>query len=308
MSRFRKVDVRIWNDEKFRSLSLNGKLVFLFVMTHPGMTPLGAMRATVPGLAAELDMDTEAFREAFREALAKELVSHDERASFVALPNFVKYNRPESPNVAKAWAQSIDLIPECSARARHFAGVKAFVEGMDEAFLKALPEALLKPCPKAMPNQEQEPEPEPEQEHLKNKASRVSGSQEKKRTRKSGPLAGITETEMRDVGALVKRHRCIANLLPALGFTNTPASELTFVGMALSALEFVAKAGKGDPVAVFVSNINAGRHYVGEGHDEAARRMLNEHRRHSNGKPAEFVTAAAGRLAAESPLDPEDLE
>jgi hypothetical protein len=149
-----------------------------------------------------------------------------------------------------------------------------------------------------------EPEPEPEQHRTR---TAHGSDSRKKRNRKSGPLAGITESEMRDAGALLKRHRYIANVAPQFGFTRTFASELTFVGMAISALDFVAKQGTGDPVAVFVGNITAGRLFVGE-HDEAARRMLNDHRKASNGKPAEFVTAGADRLKSEPPPDPEDFE
>jgi hypothetical protein len=64
--KYRKIDPRIWNDAKFRELSDKGKLVFLFVLTHPCMTALGAMRGTMAGLAAELGWPAEAFQEAFR--------------------------------------------------------------------------------------------------------------------------------------------------------------------------------------------------------------------------------------------------
>ena len=60
------MDPRIWNDAKFRDLSDNAKLVFFMLLTHPNMTALGAMRATVAGLAEEMGWEPEAFREAFR--------------------------------------------------------------------------------------------------------------------------------------------------------------------------------------------------------------------------------------------------
>ena len=164
MARFRKVDARMWNDAKVRELSERGKLVFLFAMTHPNLTMLGAMRATIPGLAAELPMDEEAFREAFRESLSKGMVKHDERASFLWLPNFLKYNKPESPNVVKAWPETFDLLPECTMKAQLFQHVKDFVRALSKGFQEAFKEAFAEDFAKIMPNQEQEQEQELEQE------------------------------------------------------------------------------------------------------------------------------------------------
>src|SRR5512138_210334 len=158
MGRYRKVDTRIWNDEKFRSMSDNGKLVFFFLMTHPNMTALGAMRASIPGLAAEIGHPEKGFREAFREALSKGMAKHDPEASFLWLPNFLKYNRPESPNVVKAWSEALDLLPECNMKTQLIQHVKAFAEGLPEGFAKALPEGFAKSMPKSMPYQEQEQE------------------------------------------------------------------------------------------------------------------------------------------------------
>lgn len=159
MARYRKIETRIWNDEKFRELSDDGKLSFFFLLTHPNMTALGAMRATISGLAEELGWDAERFRKAFAEAFAKGMAEHDQKACLIALPNFIKYNLPESPNVVKAWTSSLDLLPECSLKNRVIVRSKAFAEGLSEAFAKALPEAFAK----GMPYQEPEPEQEQEQ-------------------------------------------------------------------------------------------------------------------------------------------------
>jgi hypothetical protein len=157
MARYRKVDSRIWNDAKFRSLTDNGKLAFLMLLTHPGMTALGGMRSTIPGLAEELGWTTEAFREAFREALRKGMAEHDEKACLIVLPNFLRYNRPESPNVVKAWVESLDLLPECALKGQLIKRVKGFTEGMSEAFGKALPEAFAKAMPYQEPEQDSTP-------------------------------------------------------------------------------------------------------------------------------------------------------
>ena len=58
------------------------------------------MRATLSGLAEELVCGAEAFREAFREGIEdiinKGMADFEPKASLIALPNFLKYNRPES--------------------------------------------------------------------------------------------------------------------------------------------------------------------------------------------------------------------
>src|SRR5688500_3868346 len=147
MARYRKVDSRIWNDKKFCELTDAGKLAFLFVLTHPHMTALGAMRATLPGLAEEMHWTDEAFAEALQEAFLKGMAKHDQKASFLWLPNFLKYNRPESPNVVKAWGDAFDLLPECSLKTELSHHVKAFLKGLSEGFQEALPEALSKGMP-----------------------------------------------------------------------------------------------------------------------------------------------------------------
>lgn len=158
MARYRKIDPRIWNDRKFRALSDSAKLVFLMLLTHPHMTALGAMRASMGGLADELGWTSEAFREAFREVSQQGIAKHDPEACCVWLPNFLTYNAPESPNVVRAWVGALDLIPECDMKNKAIQAAKVFAEGLSEAFREALPEAFAK----AMPNPEQEQEQEQE--------------------------------------------------------------------------------------------------------------------------------------------------
>jgi len=162
MARFRKIDSRLWNDSKFRALSDDAKLIFLFLLTHPYMTALGAMRGTAAGLAAEMGWSHERFAEGFREVCAKAMAEGDSNACLIALPNFIRYNRPESPNVVKAWAASFDLLPECELKTVVIKRAKAFTEDMSEEFTKAFPKGLPEAFAKTMPNQEQEKEPEKE--------------------------------------------------------------------------------------------------------------------------------------------------
>lgn len=160
--KYRKIDPKIWNDAKFNELSDKGKLLFFFFLTHPHMTPLGAMRGTIPGFAAELGWNQEAFQEAFQEASSKGMVKHDPKAHFMVVPKFVKYNGPESANVVKAWGKCVDDIPECPGKYELLMDVKVFLKAFHEGYVKAFDKAL----GKAMLNQEQEQEQEQEKEGI----------------------------------------------------------------------------------------------------------------------------------------------
>lgn len=180
MAKYRKIDPRIWNDAKFGALSDSGKLAFLFLLTHPHMTSLGAMRASLPGLAAELGWESKAFEEAFQEVCVKGMAKHDKKASMVWLPKFIRYNHPESPNVLKAWAAALDLLPECRMKNEVIHSVKELAKGLSKGFSKGLPEEFAK----AMPNQEQEQEQEQE---VKNTSSPSGDGAEEPPPRKPKP-------------------------------------------------------------------------------------------------------------------------
>src|SRR5262245_49773367 len=128
MARFRKIDTRIWNDAKFRELADQEKLLFLFLLTHPHMTSLGAMRASIAGLADEIRNQPETVSKGFGILFRKGFLEYDEKACFVALPNFLKYNSPENPNVVKSWDGVLDLLPECELKVTLIVRVRRFLE------------------------------------------------------------------------------------------------------------------------------------------------------------------------------------
>lgn len=192
MSRYRKVEVKTWSSEDFRALSPmppSGQGLWFFLMTGPLTGPVpGLFRAGRAGMAEELGWAQEAFDEAFGEVLGKGMVKADLTARVVWLPQAIKYNRPESPNVVRSWRADLDMLPECALKAEALVALRAFLEEMGDGFVAAFDEirngkpgrseptqkasgkALSKPSGKASPNQEQEQEQEQE------KAKRVSSS------------------------------------------------------------------------------------------------------------------------------------
>jgi uncharacterized phage protein (TIGR02220 family) len=139
---YRRVDPRFWNDAKVRRLTDDGRYAFLFLLTHPNMTALGAMRATSAGLAAELGWPARRFAAALTESVRQGMVTVNEAAAFVALPNFLRYNEPNGPNAVKAWRRALELIPECPERQTLLASCQAYLDGKSDAFRHAIGDAI----------------------------------------------------------------------------------------------------------------------------------------------------------------------
>lgn len=182
MARYRKIDVRIWNDRKFRALSDNGKLAFILLLTHPDTTQIGTIRTRVSNLADELGWSNDAMSHAIREAKSKGMIDADEKAGLMVINNFLKYNAPSSPNAFKSWCELIDLMPECDLLDRHVAGLKAFVDGLSLGMKKAIPNDLLDAIRDAI-------------QHANEQPSRIQ-EQEQEQEKKVAPTNEVAETSL----------------------------------------------------------------------------------------------------------------
>ena len=174
--------MRTWADERFRELSPiqpSGQAIWFFLLTGPHTGPVpGLFRAGRAAMAEELDWGLEAFDEAFREVLNKGMAKADFKARLIWLPNALKHNKPESPNVVRSWRTELDLLPECDLKSEAMAHIREALQTIGNAYVSAFDEITktltekpspkpsakpsLKPSPKTMPNQEQEQEQEKE--------------------------------------------------------------------------------------------------------------------------------------------------
>lgn len=154
MARYRKVSVEIHNDRKFRELSDHEQLFFFKLLTHPHMTPVGAMRATIGGLASEFRWPQERVSDTLSKLFEKGIVRVDSTACFIALTNFVKHNLPENPNVVRGWAKIADLIPDCDEKILCFQRAERVCQTLPKGFAEGFAESF--------PNGWRLPEPEPE--------------------------------------------------------------------------------------------------------------------------------------------------
>ena len=186
MSRYRKIEVRTWSDEKFRALSAippSGQGLWFFLLTGPHTTAIpGLFRAGRAAMAEELNWELEAFDEAFQEVFAQGMVKADFKAKLVWLPKAIQHNKPESPNVVRGWRVELDLLPECDLKREAIAGMRKALEDIGHSYVEAFDEVISsekkdsakpspKPSPKPMANQEQEQEQDKEEANASLSAS-----------------------------------------------------------------------------------------------------------------------------------------
>lgn len=162
--RYRKVLTRMWGDERFQELSKpkpNGQSLWQFLITGPHTTAVpGLFTAGEAGMAETLGWPLPGFRRSWQEIESRGMAQADWRARVVWLPNAIRHNQPENPNVVTGWRHVLDDIPECALKRRAMLDLGVFVKGLGEPF----EQAYRKVYQQGLANQDQEQEQEPDQE------------------------------------------------------------------------------------------------------------------------------------------------
>lgn len=105
---------RIWGDEKFRTLSKNGKLMFLYFLTGPDCTVIPGLltKMGLGTLCDRLDEKYPAVAKAWKEIELKDMARADWQAQVIWLPKGIIHNPPANQFVVTNW-RNIPL-PECA--------------------------------------------------------------------------------------------------------------------------------------------------------------------------------------------------
>jgi len=189
--RYKTVDVRLWGDSKFRSLSgskpsAQGLFIYFLINPYQQAFP-GLYKVSETVLMDDLGWGgslSGGFRKAFREVLAKGLARYDFDARVLFVQNAIRYNLPQSPNVIRSWVRNFDEIPECKLKVIAYHTVKKELESLSEGFRKAFREAFREP----FANQEQEQEQD--QEH-----NTIVRNSEPTKKKSSSPISLLPEEE-----------------------------------------------------------------------------------------------------------------
>ena len=166
MTRYRKVEVKLYGDEKFRRLSPIppcGQGLWLYLITGPHTTSLpGLFRAGRAALAEELGWSLEAFDKTFAEVSEQGMAKADWDNRVVWLPNAIKHNAPASPNVVIHWRGELEFIPECDLKLEAVQKIYESLSDLNPSFSEAFgldnvptgspPKPSRKPSVKASPH------------------------------------------------------------------------------------------------------------------------------------------------------------
>lgn len=112
MARYKTVDIRIWMDEKFLALDEGCQLLFIYLLTSQNTTPIGTLSIPKHVLAAWLQKDTETISKRLDILYRNGLIKVSD-LGLIWIRNYLKYNPPANPKVARGYCKFFDEMPEC---------------------------------------------------------------------------------------------------------------------------------------------------------------------------------------------------
>ena len=156
MREFGRIETVIWRNGRFRDLSDDARLLWLYVLCCPHGNAVGCFVLPDGYIAADLDWSFERVSETVSELLAKGRIDRDEATSLTRVRGWWGHNTIENPNVAKAAMKAILSLPKCGVLSRFLTDF--------EPFPIPLAKLLHERFPNGYPNtiETKEPEPEPE--------------------------------------------------------------------------------------------------------------------------------------------------
>ena len=122
-SNYTQISKGILDNKKFISLSADGKLMFLIILTHPSMTPLGAMRGGVHSLAGDLGWDPQRSVMALNECVANDLIELSIKPAMIWVPSYLEHNKDIYEELKEGVSIDLDktkfylgLLPICELK------------------------------------------------------------------------------------------------------------------------------------------------------------------------------------------------
>ena len=156
---YTKIDSRLWSDEEFTELSVNGKLLFIYVLTCNHRNMIGLYSIPVLYAQADLGWTNEQVCKGFNELLDKGFIKYNFKTNIIFIKNFLKYNPLENPNQVKGAMKAMETIPTSAINSE----LVEYLRTVNKPFLEPLIELLSKGLGKQEEKEEEEEEEEEEE-------------------------------------------------------------------------------------------------------------------------------------------------
>lgn len=156
MRQFGRIETAMWQGQKFRGLSDDGRMLWIYVLCCPHGNSVGCFVLPDGYIMADLGWTHERVRQTVSELLSNGLIARDEGSSLTWVRGWWGHNTIENDNVAKGAIKAIDALPKCRIFSQFLADF--------ERFPKPLAKRLYERFPNGYANgiETKEPEPEPE--------------------------------------------------------------------------------------------------------------------------------------------------
>lgn len=130
---YRKVEPRMWDDERFAALSPEAKLTWLCILTGPHTTALpGLSVCGVASLAEAIRYGIDTVSKALDELVAKGLVKANLGARVILVPNAPRYNPCPNVKVLKGWLSLWKNVPDCAEKYAYIKHLRASLDFSQE--------------------------------------------------------------------------------------------------------------------------------------------------------------------------------
>ena len=158
-ARFRKIDPRIWTDEKFRLLKAGEQRIAFYILTAQS-NRIGLFSFSVGKACEDLDMSPQTFRKGFQKVCQTLNWVWDTDARVLYLPTWWRYNQPENANNVIGNLKDLDDLPKTPLLERFSTNTTYLREDLIQTFTQTLAKRYPQRSPKRSASQEQEQEQE----------------------------------------------------------------------------------------------------------------------------------------------------
>ena len=112
MRDYGKIQTHFWSSSELRAVSVEAKLLAAYLLSSPHTNMIGCFRLPHAYASADLNLTVGRIGELMGELETAGFAQYDAAEMWVIMPRFLKFNRIENPNQAKAAAALVARVPE----------------------------------------------------------------------------------------------------------------------------------------------------------------------------------------------------